>query len=306
MKKIYFFLSCFLLTTTLQAQIQVGVKLNPGLGFITSSTLNGLLASEKSKNPNLLTSGASAGVGFNYGIGGFCQYNFSPSLSVVIEPTINLLFSHIYLTYKNESFDSKGNGTQTRIFSNARLNTLYCNVPLIVKYSLKGRLKPYVLGGLSVNLSGSPHLKSKEVSVVSKYNIETISTSSQSEVSASAVMNNYSAAQFNFVIGVGRTFRKKLKNLSVDIRYNFPLTGGAMYSSDNSAFAQSYNNGVFSSEDKFHLPNSSNLYDKPNNFKMSVVNVSIKYTLYKLTIKTKVKPEKHKNDFLENPSKLEP
>jgi hypothetical protein len=281
MKKLFIFMGCLLMAGSLLAQISAGIKVNPGFGFIKSSTLDPMLGVEKTKDSHILNINARTGAGFNIGLGVFGQYNITPVIAVMAEPSFNLLYSRIYLNYKREELDKDGSGNQIRISSIAKLRIFYFNLPVLVRYTFLERKKLYALGGFSVNVNTKPHIHSEETRVDAQYKFNNLTESQVYTSTTSATLNQYSAAQFNLILGIGKTFRRNLKNLSVDIRYNYPVSKSAMYNTTDQILASSYGNAVFSSSQSFNAPYPSGNFQKPNNFKMSVINVVVKYTLYK-------------------------
>jgi hypothetical protein len=282
MKKIYLFLGFVLLTSAVKAQVSAsaGLKINPGIGFIRSGTLNSVFGSEKNADSLVINSSARTGAGMNIGVGGFYQFNINPVLSVLAEPTINLLYSRIYINYKKEDLDINSSGMETRISSIAKLRMFYFNVPVLAKYLFLPNKRLYAIGGFSVNINTKPHLKYEESNIVSEYSYGSIFKTNVTNASSNATLDHFNATQFNFIIGAGKNFRRALKNLSVDIRYNLPLTSSSMYTSKDIA-GEASNNSIFSDKETFQVARSGNDLKRPNNFKMGLINVTIRYTFYK-------------------------
>ena len=281
MKKLLIFIGYILLSNFSFAQINLGIKINPGFGYIKSSTINNLFISEKESDQNIVNFKSNIGAGFNIGLGGFLQYNFTSTLAIITEPSFNLLYSRIYINYKREVIDLNGSGNQIRISSIAKLRTLYFNLPIIVKYTFYERKKLFAIAGISLNVNTKPHLNSEETRIDAEYKFNNLTASQVSYLNTSATLNTYGTTQFNLILGIGKTFRRKLKNLSVDIRYNYPVTNTSMYNTDNETLSKSYNNVIFSSSENFNGPFNYNTFKKPNNFNLSVINLAIKYTIYK-------------------------
>jgi len=275
---ILFLIACFIQAA--QAQINIGVNVNPGLGYIRSNTLNKILESAKSSESQVIHANARTGAGANIGLGGFIQYNISPKVSILAEPTFNLLFSRIYLNFKQEALDANGNGWQTRVASTAKVRSLYVNLPIVVRYTIWEKRKVFASGGISVNFNTKPHLRSEESIINTDYAFENVKNTTVENKVSSASLDKFNLVQPHLVIGIGKNFRRKLKMLSLDVRYSIPLTKTSMYTSDENLTYNTSNNSIFGPEKEWNMGNSPQMIARPENFRMGMINLSIKYILY--------------------------
>ncbi len=282
------------------AQSKMGVSLSPGIGSIYSPTLNNIQKSQIGKEPLLSTASASRGVGFNMGLGIFYQYAINKNVALLIDPSFNMLFSKIYMNQKYENLDKNGTGTQVREEAKAKITTMYLHVPLLVKYTFFQKRKLYLLAGGAMNIMLQSKLKSEETTTTSTYGFERITeTNVLPTTTFTASIDKFNPVQFSAVVGLGRQFRKGLKNVSLDFTYSHPLVGGTFYSS-SSDMKQAKQNSIFGEAGKIESETKSPQFSL-NDFKMGVFNVTLRFTLKKFDKSAYVK----KTDSTMLPTKAE-
>lgn len=280
MKKILLAIFVGVFAQSIQAQISIGPKIGVGAGSIKSRNLKENLDAQRQMDPDLKSWDVKNTLGLYFGLGGFLQYNINDNFALVTELTYNGLSSKIKINYEDNNVDGSGNGDITRIESEARIKVSFFSVPLLAKYSFSGTTGPYVLAGLRLNFLGTPEISSEETRVREQYFSGSLVQTSTEMRTVGADVNVFKSTRLNFVLGGGTTIDLKGKNLSLDLRYNLPLTKSEMYTTsvnyDDMAFK---NNEVFSVWGKTDAE-----LDAPgfrlNDFKMGFLELSVSYALF--------------------------
>jgi Outer membrane protein beta-barrel domain len=272
---------CFLsvLSILVNAQISIGPKINFGGGAFHSSNFQKNLNAEKVANPYINQWDAKSKTGFNFGLGGFIQYSFNDNIALWGELTYNSFSSGYNLTYADNTI-TKNNKTDN-ISSTAKINTSFFSIPILFKYSFKGKTGPYALAGLRINFISKPKITSNETETTNDYStgkdkvtVTNFSTSSTLDVSSSS--------SSNLVIGGGYALEAGSKSLFIDVRYNYPISKSSMYTSNGSYGSSSnttLNNALFGIAGVANANSIAPQYPL-NDFKMGFLELSIAYTLF--------------------------
>jgi hypothetical protein len=89
----------------------------------------------------------------------------------------------------------------------------------------------------------------------------------------------FASPRTNFVFGIGKGFDINGKLLTIDVRYNLPLTKSEMYTTDGN-----YNDGVFKKNNFFGLDGKTDAEKATpyllNDFKLSYISLSLTYALF--------------------------
>jgi len=272
---------CFLLIlySSVKAQISIGPKINFGGGAFHSSNLQKNLNAEKAADPYINQWDAKSKTGFNFGLGGFIQYSINDNISLWGELTYNFFNSGYNLTYADNTI-SKNNKTDN-ISSTAKINASFLSIPILFKYSFKGKTGPYALAGLRINFISKPKITSTETQTTNDYNsgkdkitVNYFTTSSTLDVSSSI--------SSNLVIGGGYALEVSSKSLFIDVRYNYPISKSNMYTTNGSYTSSSnttLNNALFGIAGVASANSIAPQYPL-NDFKMGFLELSIAYTLF--------------------------
>ncbi len=281
-KLVFFGLSLMLFSLPdVLGQSKFGISIAPGIGYIYSPNLNRIQSSRLENTPNLTQSSADKGAGFNLGIGMYYQYSINDKFALLTDPTFNFLNSKIFMNSKFESMNEQGTGRQSRVSSTAEISTMYVQVPLVLKYTFFQKRKLYLIGGVAINIMLPSTLKSREYSTRSKFGYERLtSTEVIPTETISASIDKYNPIQIAAVLGFGRQFRKKLNHVSIDIRYNYPLTKTTFYSSSDKLNKADQNN-LFG-EDGKKMAEVAKPQFALNDFAMGVFNLTLRYTIKKI------------------------
>ena len=280
MKTIYLTLiGVFLVVHYTNAQWSGGVKIDLGIGGIRSTNLEDNLNFQNSYDVKITGWTVDQHNGFVFGFGGFIAYSFSDRLSLIVEPTIHFLKCGIDFTRQENDVDNNGNGTIKTETTESDISLTYFSLPVLLRYEFASKF--YLLGGLGINFTGSPDITSVSVSQKDEYKNNVLDkTTIDPRFALETRLNVFESPRFDFVFGIGKSFDVSGKALNIDIRYNLPLTKSEMFTTD-----PYYNDGHFKQNDLLGLDGK---YDAEknapfllNDFKMSVVSVSIALTLFK-------------------------
>jgi hypothetical protein len=135
----------------------------------------------------------------------------------------------------------------------------------------------------AVNLMSKPLLTSHEKYDHSYWtNVageDIIDSTKSYSVDTKGKLNSFKQVRYNFVLGAGKMFRLngRGRNLYVDIRYSLPLTKSSMYSTGNN-FDNALNNRIFGYSGKSDAETLVPQHQL-NNFKLSLITLSLSYTL---------------------------
>ncbi|HXA01242.1 MAG TPA: outer membrane beta-barrel protein [Cytophagaceae bacterium] len=263
-----------------------GIKINPSAGYLNSPNLNKNLNTQKGLDPQVTRLDAHARLRANFGFGAFFEYRINDKMSALTELTYNFSNTKILINKESSNLDINQSGDITKIASEANIHLSYINLPVLFKYILSQTNRYYLIAGPAINIAGKPFLKSHEVETFTQYTNGTIDNSSITTLDISAKMNKFKTVQFAFVVGAGKIFRFTSggNNLHIDIRYSLPVSHSAMYSS-NPAMDNAMLNNIYGISGKNAAETTAPNY-KLNNFKLSVITLSIAYT-FKLVFKGK-------------------
>lgn len=279
--KVAIAIALFFLPLSLSAQtVSVGFKLNPSLGFIRSSGLKQAAAEVQSlANGSIQEYDVRSKAGFQFGVGGFFQYEMNERFAILTDPSINYFRSKLTQNYIGQSAASSGQDVQHSIRSTAQIKYFYANIPIMVKYELLPYQRVFVSGGASVNINFSPKIYSDEDSVTNFIQDGEIYATSVKKISSQATLDKFSPIAVNLNVGLGKSFLMgKYYNLDIELRYQFPLTGTAMYTTDVDYTSKTVLNHVFSQSGKEDMEaiSGKNL----NRFRSGVLSLSIRYILW--------------------------
>jgi hypothetical protein len=286
MKKVFFLLFAMIATQSLiygQKTYVIGLKINPSLGYIRSGNLNKNLKAQNDSDPVIDEWNAHSRLRVNFGLGGFFEYYVKGNFAVLAEPTYNFSNTRIYISKVQTGSIKPGGRDELRISSEANIHISYFNLPVLAKYILSSSSRFYVIGGVAINFMSKPKLTSTELAAHSYWtavgNEDIIDSTPTTRVLSKGKLDQFTHTRFNLVFGAGKMFRLngRGRNLYIDIRYSLPLSKSTMYSSGNN-FDNSLNNNVFGSVGKSNAETSVPQY-KLNDFKMSVITLSLSYTL---------------------------
>ncbi len=260
--------------------MSAGFKLNPSLGFIRSSHLKQAASTiEANSNGAIQEYDVRSKAGFQFGIGGFFQYELNERFAVFTDPSFNYFRSRSAQNYTAEVSSFNGGQVQHTIRSTAQIKYFYINVPVMVKYEVFPYQKVFVSGGVSVNINMKPKIYSDEDSITNFIQNDEIYSTSIKNVSTDAVLDKFSMASLNLNFGIGKSFLVgKYYNLDIELRYQFPLTKTVMYTTDQKYQSEALLNGVYGESGKNSMEAASG--KSLNNFRAGVINLSIRYILW--------------------------
>ncbi|MES2285490.1 MAG: outer membrane beta-barrel protein [Bacteroidota bacterium] len=268
------------LCITANAQFSAGLKLNLSSGNIRSNNLVKNLAFQRDFNPKITEWDVDVRWGIGFGLGGFVAYNFSDNFSILAEPTIDFLKCGIDFNRVENKLDNNGDGDIRFESTRSDINLTYFNLPLLARYTFS-ESKFFLQGGIGINFTGSPTIQSTaNVRRESYTNWALDKTTIDASYTLETRLNVFKSPRFNFIFGAGKSFDIKGKDLSIDLRYNLPLTESQMFTTNGN-----YNEDVFNHNDmlgfggKLDAENSAPFL--LNDFKMSVITLSVSYTLFK-------------------------
>jgi hypothetical protein len=261
-----------------QGKYIYGIKINPSTGYLNSPNLNKNLQIQKGLDPAISTFNAHARLRANFGVGAFFEYKINDKMSALTELTYNFSNTKILINYETSNLDKNNYGDITKIASEANIHLSYINLPLLFKYILSQSSRYYVIAGPAINIARKPYLKSHEIETSTHYTNGTIDKSIITSVDRSAQLDKFKTVQFAFVVGAGKIFRFTSggNNLHIDIRYSLPVSHSQMYST-NPALNSALLNSIYGVDGKNFAESSAPAY-KLNNFKLSVITLSIAYT----------------------------
>lgn len=257
-----------------------GFKLNPGFGFIRSSGLKQAAAAIKSNsNGSILEYDVRSKAGFQFGIGGFFQYEINERFAVLTDPSFNYFRSKITQNHIAQENTTNGTGSQQTVRSTAQIKYFYINVPIMVKYEVLPYQKVFVSGGVSVNINMKPKIHSDEDSVTNYIQNDEIYKTDVKNINTNATLDKFSPIGLNLTAGIGKSFLLgKYYNLDLELRYQFPLMSTAMYTTDPNFQSTTALNNVFSESGKASVEATSG--KTLNKFRASVISLSIRYILW--------------------------
>ena len=280
MKTTGFIFAVLLFATTItNAQWSGGLKINLGTGGIHSSNLENNLNFQNNFDAKITSWTIDQHNGFVFGFGGFAAYSFSERFSLLTEPGIHFLKCGIDFTRQENDVDINGNGTIKTETTESDITLTYFSLPFLARYEFASKF--YLLGGLGINFTGAPGIISTAFSQKDEYKNGALDkTTIDPRYALDTRLNVFDSPRFDFVFGIGKSFEVSGKALNIDIRYNLPLTNSEMFTTDSY-----YNDGHFKHNNFLGLDGK---YDAEknapyllNDFKMSVLNVSIALTLFK-------------------------
>lgn len=273
-------IALFLIPFFSSAQTMVaGFKLNPSLGFIRSAGLKQAAnAAESNSGGAIQEYDVRSKAGFQFGVGGFFQYEINERFAVLTDPSFNYFRAKLTQNYIAQG-TSDGQDVQHSIRSSALIKYFYVNIPIMVKYELLPYQKVFVSGGASLNINMKPKIIGDEDSVTNYIQDGEIYSTSVKNISADATLDKFSPIAVNLNVGIGKSFLMgRYYNLDIELRYQFPLTSTAMYTTDSNFQSHAVLNNVFTQSGKEAVEASSG--KNLNHFRASVISLSIRYILW--------------------------
>ena len=274
------FLVSFLFCITANAQFSAGVKLNLSYGGINSANLVSNLSYQQALDSKLTEWSVKERWGYGFGFGGFAAYNFTDNFSGLVEPTIAFLNCGIDFTRVENKLDSKGDGDINTDITTSDISITYLDLPFLARYTF-GENKIFAEAGFGFHVAASPDITSTASSEKDSYKKGVLDkTNIDPQYTQTTKLNVFDNPKVNFIIGLGATTELGGKPLSIDLRYNLPLTKSEMFTTDGG-----YNDGRFKKNDLLGYDGKTDAErDAPyllNDFKMSTITLSITYALFK-------------------------
>jgi len=263
-------------------ELSIGAKINSGAGRIHSGNLQESFKMRKSLDEDIIRWEANSKSGFNFGIGGFAEYSVNDNASLIGELTYNFSNSTISIDHIDDDVDYNGDGDGDikTIESEATIKLSYVQLPLLAKYYFKGEAGPYAIGGFGFNFVGTPKIESSETKTKKTYDNFNLDKTTVDFRTVSADLNEFNSTRLSFIFGAGTVFELDGRNLFVDIRFNLPLNKSVMYTTDGVYHDIAYkNNEVFSGWGKVEAEAEAPAF-RLEDFKMSMITVSIGYSLF--------------------------
>ncbi|HSZ72383.1 MAG TPA: outer membrane beta-barrel protein [Cytophagaceae bacterium] len=275
------FLTFFLSSLLLNAQTKsFGLKLNPGLGFMRSPHLKQAAHALQSNHPGIEKYDIRSKAGFQFGIGGFFQYEINEKFTLLTDPSFNYFRSTFTQNYISDTYSSGGEDQQTTIRSTAKVHYLYANIPIMIKYELLSYQRVFVSGGFSLNINSKAKIIADEDSVTNAIASDgNIDYTTIRNISSKATADKFSPLSVNLNFGIGKSFLMgRYYNLDIELRYQFPLTSSNFYTTDQQYQSSTALNGVFGQSGKESLEAASG--KTINHFRSSVISLAIRYVLW--------------------------
>jgi hypothetical protein len=274
------FVILFLSSLFLQAQTKsVGFKLNPSLGFMRSSHLKQASNKIESNYSGIKEYDIRSKAGFQFGIGAFFQYEINEKFTVFTDPTFNYFRSTFTQNFVGENFISGGQEQQITVRSKAKIKYFYANIPIMVKYEVLPYQRVFVSGGFALNINTGANIVADEDSVINVIVNGEIDQTTVRNSSSKASIDKFSPVSVNLNLGVGKSFLMgRYYNLDIELRYQFPLTSSAFYTTDQQYQTQAGINDLFGQTGKAGIEAASG--KTLNNFRSSVVSLAIRYVLW--------------------------
>lgn len=268
------------LCITANAQFNAGLKLNLSSGNIRSANLVRNLDFQRDLNPKITEWDVKVRWGAGFGIGGFVTYNFSDNFSILAEPTIDFLQCGIDFNRVENKLDNNGDGDIKFESTTSDITITYFNLPLLARYTFT-ESRFFLQGGIGINFTGSPTISSTSAVQKDNYSNWALNkTTIDAPYNLETRLNVFNSPRFNFIFGAGKSFDIKGKDLSIDLRYNLPLTESQMFTTNGN-----YNEDVFNNNDMLGFAGKIDAENNApfllNDFKMSVITLSVSYTLFK-------------------------
>lgn len=273
-------IAALLVQISVQAQFSAGVKVNFSSGIIRSSNLVENLDYQQRIDPRITYWNVDQNFGYGFGAGGFVGYELSEKFSLIAEPTVDFLKCGIDFKRIENNINTNGDGKVTTETTTSDIRVYYFNLPILARYNFtKNRF--FIQGGFGINICGTPSITSQENVQKDNYNngylANTVIEPSYKLETKLDVFTNF---KLNFVLGVGKTFDIKGKDLSIDVRYNLPITKSEMFTTD-----VLYNDGLFRHNDLLGIDGKIDAEKSApfllNDFKMSSITLSVSYVLFK-------------------------
>ncbi len=280
MKKILPLIGLFFAFQQAQAQFSIGPKVGLGAATFGSANLKNTMAAEMNAHKDVKEWNVRNRPGLYYSLGVFAQYSFNDRFAILTDLSYNGLNSAIKVYHEENKLDASGNGDINTIDSRAGIKTSFFSMPLLAKYTFASDKGLYVTGGFRVNFMGNTYIKSEEVKTKSQYVNSTLSKQTTEPRNVTALMDVTASTRTSFVLGLGTTLPLFEKGLTVDVRYNLPLTKAAMYTTsarfDDIA---TKNNEIFGYDGKMEAE-TDNPNFKLNDFKMGILELTLSYPLF--------------------------
>ena len=273
-------LTLFLSPLFLKAQTKsFGFKLNPSIGFMRSSHLKKAANEIESNYSGIKEYDVRARAGFQFGVGAFFQYEINEKFTLLTDPSFNYFRSTFTQNLVGENFVSGGQEQQVTVRSTAKIKYFYANIPIMVKYEILPYQRVFFSGGLALNINTGAKIVADEDSVINVIVDNEISETRVKNSSSQARIDKFSPVSVNLNVGIGKSFLMgRYYNLDIELRYQFPLTSTSFYTTDQQYQAETGINNIFSQAGKENIEASSG--KSINNFRASVISLSIRYVLW--------------------------
>ncbi len=261
------------------AQFSMGVKLDLNYGGIGSENLVKNLDYRRSLDPSITEWSVKNSWGFGFGAGGFLAYNLTNNFSIIAEPTIDYLKCGIDFRRVDNNVNGNGDGNVVTQTTSSDIDVTYFNLPLLARYSFTPN-KFFLEAGVGINFLGTPNIRSSGMTQVDHFsNGFMTGTTINPTFVLETKLNVFNSPRVNFIFGLGKTFDVNGRALSIDIRYNLPLTESQMFTTD-----ANYNGALFGRNDLLGNGGRLDAEDHApfmlNDFKMSVLTLSVSYVLF--------------------------
>ena len=255
-------------------ELNYGPKIAFGVGKIKSKKLMEYFDFKKSNNSNIKEYNHSSSNGLTYSIGGFVSYSMNEKINFIGELSFQKLSTSITIDFVEDNAQT-GLSYRETVDSRNKVSVSSFNLPLMVKYNVQENI--FILGGFSFDFILSNKMTSEETLVDESFNGPGILTESNTSKSYNEIdMDNFGSPRTNFILGAGTNLSVSESNISIDIRYNHPLTNSVMYSSSTSIDNNSEKSDVFGVLEYRDIIQDGFVID---DFKMGTFMLTISYYL---------------------------
>jgi hypothetical protein len=261
----------------------MGPKLGFGLASLHSDNLPINLKAQAQTSPEIMKWTANSRVGTYSSIGMFAQYDFTKRFSLLAEFSYNPFNSGFRLHYLEDTRNAAGTGTLTTLNSKAQVKSAMLSLPVMLRVNVMDnrRYSVGLMSGVRLNMLGSTHIKSSENEKKDLYGDNTFLSSRQEMISATASVDVFERKRNHFILGAATTFKQIGNGLTLDVRYNMPLTSSELYTNNANFINMSFiNNEMFGYKRKEESEAIVPGY-KLNDFKLGIVEVTISYVLFR-------------------------
>lgn len=221
----------------------IGPKMDLTAGDIRSANFQNSLDAQRVIDPNITTWTSQAKPGPGIGIGAFATFRISKGFHLLGELTFSDEMSKYDFTYQNSTLNPNGNNRIIDVNSEFKLNTYSFQLPMLVKYELKGENGVYFIGGVRLSLIASAKMMSDETRTTDHYNNYVLAERSVENSSMTTTLDGYGTARWAAVGGVGYALALAGHPLLLDLRINLPLSRSGYYTTDVFYQENAFENG---------------------------------------------------------------